>query len=148
MRLCKTALVVATTWILLACGGGSDSTSDIAPTANVTTTISQGASQLRVDEQFTVATDIELLIDIKPAVIEPNSYLIVCHYDLHTSSIDRQKCVFQGELTTKGVYEVISVAHKETQLVAEVWLFVENYNPEQFHWALEPSALEQQFIVR
>lgn len=166
-------LTLMTTGVLSACGGGGgggDTSSPVAaPTTSPATTPSApttpapeapapggegdgeadtGAQSLVIDSGFTLTSDVELTLDIKPSDLQPGSYLSVCKYSVETESTNRQECVYKGPIDEKGILEKITLAHRETALAAEVWLFIQNYQPEQYVWEYDVDLAEQTFTVR
>lgn len=157
--------------LLSACGGGGgggDTPNPVAaPTTSPATTPSTpttpapdapapeseggadtGAQSLVIDSGFTLTSDVELTLDIKPSDLQPGSYLSVCKYSVETESTNRQECVYKGPIDEQGILEKITLAHRETALAAEVWLFIQNYQPEQYVWQYDVDLAEQTFTVR
>lgn len=161
----KYSLTVVTIGALLltACGGGGGeggSSVSSAPTSSTPTTttttppatsqpapVEEGAGALIVDTDFTLSVDVTVSLDINP-VVEPGALLTVCSYDAQYDRVNRQACIFRGPISSDGVSEDVQLAHKDTVLVAEIWQAVENYQPTQYRWSYEPSAVEQVFTVR
>lgn len=160
-------LVTLGAMLLTACGsGGSEGSSSVSsstsssPTTTTTTTTTttppttsqpepteEGAGSLIIDNEFTLSVDVTVGLDINPTV-EQGSYLTVCSYDPQYDRVNRQACLFRGPIGDDGVREDVVLAHMDTELVAEIWQTVENYQPAQYRWSYEPSAVEQKFTVR
>lgn len=160
-------LVTLGAMLLTACGGGGSegsapvsapsgssqtSTTTTTTTTTPTTTAPQvpqenGAGALLIDTDFTLSVDVTVSLDINPTV-EQGSYLTVCSYDPQYDRVNRQACLFRGPIGDDGVREDVVLAHMDTELVAEIWQTVENYQPAQYRWSYEPSAVEQKFTVR
>ena len=140
-----------------ACGGGGEgNTSSPAsvplepsptPSPPVQSDDKSGAQSLLIDADFTLNSEIELLLDIKPNSLQSGSYLSICKYTPETLTINRQECVFKGPIASMGIKESIMLAHRETALAAEIWLFAENYRPEPYFWQYDAGAVEQVFSV-
>ena len=153
--------------LLTACGGGGGSEgsspvsapSGSSQTSTTTTTTTapptttpqapeeEGAGALLIDTDFTLSVDVTVSLDINP-VVEQGSCLTVCSYDPQYDRVNRQACIFRGPIGDDGVREDVVLAHMDTELVAEIWQTVENYQPAQYRWSYEPSSVEQKFIVR
>lgn len=149
------SLILATSLLLSACGGGggaSSSGGDTAPTPPVaiapTPDDDLGAQSLTIDAEFTLTSKVELVLDIRPENVETGAFLTICQYDPNSEVINRQECVYKGPIDNDGVEDTITLAHRDTALAAEIWLFIENYQPENYLWAYDLTAQQQRFQVR
>ena len=147
------SLILATSPSLSASGGGdSSSGGDTAPTPPVaiapTPDDDLGAQSLTIDAEFTLTSKVELVLDIRPENVETGAFLTICQYDPNSEVINRQECVYKGPIDNDGVEDTITLAHRDTALAAEVWLFIENYQPENYLWAYDLTAQQQRFQVR
>ena len=146
------SLILATSPSLSACGGDSSSGGDTAPTPPVaiapTPDDDLGAQSLTIDAEFTLTSKVELVLDIRPENVETGAFLTICQYDPNSEVINRQECVYKRPIDNDGVEDTITLAHRDTALAAEVWLFIENYQPENYLWAYDLTAQQQRFQVR
>ena len=151
------SLILATSLLLSACGGGggdSSSGGDTAPAPTPPVAIAPtpdddlGAQSLTIDAEFTLTSEVELVLDIRPENVGTGAFLTICQYDPNNEVINRQECVYKGPIDNDGVEDTITLAHRDTALAAEVWLFIENYQPENYLWAYDLTAQQQRFQVR
>lgn len=161
MSLFKFTLVATSVMLITGCGGGGSdsgatSRTSSAPVSTPATQpapvpapvdASEGADDITVDVDFTLSSEAQLQLDINPSVA-PGAYLTVCHYNASTRRVDRQSCLYRGPITDDGVYTSVMLAHRDTPLVAEIWMFEEGYQPSQYQWDFENGQQEQVFLVR
>jgi hypothetical protein len=130
-----------------ACGGSDDQASTPTSDTNVVSPDDELAEMV-----IDINNDLTLDFPLEVSVLLPDNgderYLTICRYNPELDHVIRDECMFRGPLDDQGVYTTLTVATRDIELAAEVWLYEDGYSPNPYLWQYNSGSEVQSFIVR
>lgn len=134
---------------IVACGGGGDETATTEPVGEPQTGSPppeiSGSDELVIQGTFDLSTQVDVTLSIKNRFLTERAFLNVC---LKTSEdTDYSECVYRAPLINKDMTQVITIAHQQVRLVAEVWFYDTSREPQSYQWQYNPDLDTQIFTI-
>ena len=152
----KYLIITTLSLFIVACGGGGGDTasSEVTPVDGTggggTTPVTPppeitGSNDLVIDQTFNLSTQVDVTLNVKNLYLNERAFLNVC---LKTAGDTKySECVYRAPLSNSDISQTITLAHREVNLVAEVWFYDTSREPLSYEWQYNPDLDFQTFTI-